>query len=244
MPIDLTNDELIAVPLANLRPGELRRAFLVEAIDAGKKQEAVNVQRTLAVLQVKQEEESEHEHRELERREETLLAGLQEREREIFQEAEELDRRAIKLHDGRRAYVDGDRFRDAEGRELHGADRAAAEQLHLEQPAAATWQEHQAIEQKMKDAERLRHQVEDLKNAPDSAAENAALTRSEKEFARQTAADLKDTKTLPDYGSGDIGAAFGLSKSFQAATTTPGQETPRGLPAPPVAAPAASRLTL
>ncbi len=244
MATDLTNDELIGVPLANLQPGELRRAFLVEAMDADKKHEAVSVQRALTALQGRQQEE-EHEQREIERREETLLAGIQVREREIMEEAEELDHRAIKLDDGRRAYVDRDKYRDVEGRELHGADRAQAEQLHLEQPNAATWQEHQAIEQKMMETERLRHQVEELKNAPDSATEGAALTRSEKEFARQTTAELKDTKALPDYGSGDIASAFGLSKSFQTATT-PGQEQPRGLPVPPVAspAPAASRLAL
>jgi len=46
----------------------------------------------------------------------------------ILQRRKEIDDRAIKLHDGRRAYVDGDRFRDENGKILQGQDHAEARQ--------------------------------------------------------------------------------------------------------------------
>ena len=239
---DLADDELLNVPLANLLPGELRRAFQVQAIAAEKKQETeIEHVRSTSLLQQKAEEEEEkdHEHAELARREEILLAGIRDRERDIIKEAEVLDRRTIKLTDGRRAYVDGDRYRDAEGRELHGADRALAEQLHLEQPDAATWQEHQDIERSWQATERLKQKVERLQSQG-GTEDDKTLTGYEAEYASRLAPREKESPTVPDYGSGDYMTALGLSGNFRQATTA--QPVAAVLPAQSPSAPRSPNL--
>jgi hypothetical protein len=70
-------------------------------------------------------------------------------EREIEKRQQQIDGRAIRLHDGRRAYVDGDGYADGQGRELTGADYDEAHRLHQQHPDAArstdpnwySWQE-------------------------------------------------------------------------------------------------------
>ena len=158
---ELPDDELLNIPLGNLLPGELKRAFRINSEQNAKKQEEESRHTVELSATLRRDEETEtHEREELERYEVRLLERIYEREEELQIESAGLDQRAIKLHDGRRAYVDGDRYRDAEGRELSGADRAQAEVLHLEQPHAATWQEKQKIEEQWAAIETVRRDVE------------------------------------------------------------------------------------
>lgn len=48
------------------------------------------------------------------------LARIDEQQRELEKRREDIDDRAIKLHDGRRAYVNGEGYVDGQGRELTG----------------------------------------------------------------------------------------------------------------------------
>lgn len=204
MPNDLPDDELLDVPFANLQPGELRRAFAVNAIAFENRQEEEIVRwRTISALQRSKEEETHHEREELHRREEILLAGLRDREKAIREDADLLDKRAIKLDDGRRVYVDRDKYRDAEGRELSGADRAQAELHHLDLPNAATWQEHQEIELRLRATKQLREKVEALQTKGDAPDISKALAAYEAEFKNEVAANQKPKESAPDYGSAD-----------------------------------------
>ena len=119
-----------------------------------------------------------------------LLTRIAEREDELLVEARREDERAIKLHDGRRAYVDGKDYRDAEGQKLTGADRAEAEIDHLDHPDATTWQEKHALDEQWKATERLRSKVEAVNTGKDNAQQAAALTAYEKELKADSAGDI------------------------------------------------------
>jgi hypothetical protein len=57
-----------------------------------------------------------------------VIANIDKEQAAVLQRLKEIDERAIKLHDGRRAYVDGDRFRDESGKVLQGKDHEEARQ--------------------------------------------------------------------------------------------------------------------
>jgi len=199
MPQLLTDDELLDVPLGNLMPGELARSFTVHAAHAQKTEEAT-AQQVLRHSDQQTVQDKEHEEQEaLQRREEVVLARLAEREEALREEATLLDERTIKLHDGRRAYVDGDKFRDAEGQELTGADRAQAEVLRVEQPNAATWQEEQRIGKMWAENQKARKDIEDAKAGKPGTDAAAAVSSAENILARS-----KKIEALPDYGSSEI----------------------------------------
>lgn len=196
MPQLLPDDELLNVPLGNLLPGELARSFKVHSDHAHKTEEA-EAQHLVQEQRVTEEHEQAEE--DLQRREETVLAQLAEREELLRIEAQELDDRAIKLVDGRRAYVDGDRYRDAEGHELTGADRAQAEVLHVDHPNATTWQEQQKLETKWVQTEHLRQSIEEAQAGKPGSDENAAVSSAEKMLRKDTKID-----SLPSYGAIDL----------------------------------------
>ena len=51
-------------------------------------------------------------------RQDRLLLRIEEEQREIDKPRKQIEDNALRLCDGRRAYVDGDRYRDGEGRAL------------------------------------------------------------------------------------------------------------------------------
>ena len=209
MPQFLTDDELLDVPLGNLVPGELARSFRVHAKQEQKLEQAAALH-LAERLEVHQEEAKREEEEELHERELTVLAEIAEREEKLRVEAELLDERAIKLHDGRRAYVDGDKYRDGDGRELTGADRAQAEVLHLEQPQAATWQEKHQIDEQAQRMEQMRRDIERAHASNAGPNEAAILTRYEKQLKTSDAAS--PAGGLPDYSDTDyMGAIGGLT---------------------------------
>ena len=201
MPQLLPDDELLDVPLGNLLPGELARSFKVHAAHTHKADEVEALHATQRLEQRTVEDTRQEEEEALHRREEVVLVQIAEREEMLREEAERLDDRAIKLHDGRRAYVDGDGYRDAEGRELTGADRAQAEVLHLEQPQAATWQEKRQIDQAWAETEKSRRSIEAAQAGNPGTNEASAVSAAEKMLSRSRKIDA-----LPDYGTIDLKA--------------------------------------
>jgi hypothetical protein len=244
---DLNDDELLNVPLGNLRPGELARAFVIEAQHI-RKVEEVETERFVSVLAQRhdeQEKEAEQQEVELQERESRLIAQINIREDELREEAERQDARAIKLADGRRAYVDGDKYRDENGRVLAGADRAQAEIDHIDHPDATTWQEHQELAKQWSETEKLKAKVEGLQNGSSGADADKTLSSYEKEFQAQTA-KTSQVRSAADYASSnDYMADLGLTSTFKAANIAGGAIAP---PAPvqaqPSALPKASALSL
>ena len=72
----------------------------------------------------------------IQQRSDRLLAAIEFRENEIDQHRQEIEDRALKLHDGRRVYFDGTGYRDETGRVLAGSDATEAEVLYRERPDA------------------------------------------------------------------------------------------------------------
>ena len=72
----------------------------------------------------------------IQQRSDRLLAAIEFRENEIDRHRQEIEDRALKLHDGRRVYFDGTGYRDETGRVLAGSDATEAEVLHRERPDA------------------------------------------------------------------------------------------------------------
>jgi hypothetical protein len=68
--------------------------------------------------------------REISERQEQLLLRIEEEQIWVEERRKEIDDNALRLHDGRRVYVDGNRFRDGQGRVLAGADEAEAARQH------------------------------------------------------------------------------------------------------------------
>lgn len=222
MTSELPDDELLNLPTANLRPGELVRAFQLRAVLAVKKLAAAQPDDfSLMLMAERKEEAKETAHEEMQRREALLLAQLEMREHELAEQSERLDARTIKLDDGRRVYVDKDKYRDEQGSELKDADRAQAEIHHLDHPDAATWQEHQEIERQKQATAELRQKVEKLDQGSPEAKK--ALAGYEKQFQADLAVRQREVQKtgLPDYGDGDYMEAFGLTGTFKQAGITP-----------------------
>lgn len=121
----------------------------------------------------------------VERRSDRLLADIEFCEREIEKRRQEIEDRALRLHDGRRVYFDGDGYRDETGRVLTGSEATEAESLHRERPDAPTWQERQKAIDEYDEMERLRQKV--LKEQQEAAAGEQGLSAEEMERRRAEA---------------------------------------------------------
>ena len=139
MPTDdenLTEDELLALPSQAIRGGGLSRLWAVRAGIIEQRQfdelqrELAGIGRAFMIYadqdprEKRRREEEAHRRQEYEQamreitaREDRLLVQIEEQQREIQKRAQEIDERAIKLHDGRRAYVNGDGYVDGQGNE-------------------------------------------------------------------------------------------------------------------------------
>ena len=140
-----------------------------------------------------------------------LLARIDEQERVIAKRRQEIEDNALKLHDGRRVYVDGTQYRDENGNILTGSARDEAAGLNRGNPNASTWQEKKDIDDRYAEAERLRQKVLQDRDAAerggDISAANDQLTADEKEFTQQV--EARATQQPTDYGSSDYLAAYG-----------------------------------
>lgn len=155
--------------------------------------------------------------RDIQSRSDRLLADIEFREKEFQKQRQEIEDRALRLHDGRRVYFDGTFYRDETGRVLAGSDATEAEFLHRERPDAPTWQERQKTIDEYDDMERFRQKV--LKEQQDAAAggqglsaeelerrskdANARMTDYEREFAEKT-----EVAKAEIAGKRDIASAY------------------------------------
>ena len=154
---DISDDELLALPADDIPPSRLVEFFTRRAAIAQERKIAElllelsgNSARHYLIFpgqdaKEKQRREDERRTEEYARaiteRQNRLLVQIEERQREVEQRRQEIENNAIRLHDGRRAYIDGDRYRDGEGRALAGADETEAARQHQYQPHASTWQQ-------------------------------------------------------------------------------------------------------
>jgi hypothetical protein len=204
---NLPDAVLLALPEAQVSPGSLtllwaRKADTLRQRDLKELSDELNgLSRSRRMLAPGQTDEAElRRRRELKAREDDLLRRINIEQQRILVEMEELDRRTIRLHDGRRTYVDGKDYRDEQGRVLHGADRDEAEAQHRQNPNAATWAEKQEIEARAQEAQALKDKV--VRDGEGPMTENEQRFKGyEKELADKIDARVKEPPV--DYGSAD-----------------------------------------
>jgi hypothetical protein len=159
----------------------------------------------------------EQQLREIAERRTNLLQQIEEQQAAIAERRQEIDDNALRLRDGRRVYVDGDRFRDGEGRVLTGADEAEAARQHEYRPDASTWAAKQEIDRRAAEVQKLRDKVLADKGQGTTEQQAARLDGYEKEFTRATedrqAAMNAAPSALPDYGSAGSMDAYQLSSA-------------------------------
>jgi hypothetical protein len=172
--------------------------------------------------------EFEHAMLEISEHQDRLLRQINEEQVRIAERRKEIEDNALRLQDGRRVYVDGDRYRDGEGRMLTGADEAEAARQHEYYPDASTWGDKKDIDDKYAAAEKLKDKIiADRQSGQGTPQEQAAkLDGYEKEFAEQVQA--RAAAPVTDYGSADN---FDLSAvpAFTAAASPVSHETIRQL---------------
>ena len=128
-------------------------------------------------------------------RSDRLLARIEQEQIAVEKRRKEIEDNALKLHDGRRVYVDGNQYRDEQGRVLEGRDRDEAAALHQEKPNASTWQDRQKTIEEADELERLKQKVlndrQEAERGGDASAANERLLGYEKEFQN----NLETTRT-------------------------------------------------
>jgi hypothetical protein len=156
-------------------------------------------------------------------RQDRLLQQIEQEQAQVAVRHQEIEDNAMRLRDGRRAYVDGDRFRDEKGRVLTGADEAEAARQHEYRPDASTWAEKQENERQAEELKTLKQKIVNDKAGGQGppVAQEARLDGYEKEFTaavhgRQDAMNAepaKATASLPDYGNTNYMDDYQLSSA-------------------------------
>jgi hypothetical protein len=176
------------------------------------------------------EEKRRREQREFEQamleiteRQDQLLFRIEQEQAEIDERRKEIEDHALRLHDGRRVYVDGDNYRDGEGILLTGADHAEAARQHEYRPDASTWAEKQEIDRRADENQKLKEKILKDRESGQRTPQEAAQRQDgyEKEFAekvqaRQDAMDApaaagNSQQPVTDYGSADYMAEYQIS---------------------------------
>jgi hypothetical protein len=161
---------------------------------------------------------ADQEMQEYRERSDRLLAQIEQRQVAVEKHRKEIEDNAIKLHDGRRVYVDGSQYRDEQGRVLEGRDRDEAAALHQEKPNASTWQDRQKTIAEADELERLKQKVmndrQEAERGGDVSVANDRLSGYEKEFQSNLEATRTDiaAETPTDLAasySTDYMAAYG-----------------------------------
>ena len=222
---DMPEDEFLEMPEQAL-PGDLSRVWAIRS-NLRHEREADELSRELAGdaparmifpwtdpherrrIEEKRRREQlayEEEMIENEQRRDRLLRRIDEEQAEIDERRREIEDNALRLRDGRRAYVDGDRYRDGEGRVLTGADEAEAARLHEDNPAASSWRQKQEADRQAQEARTLKEKI--IRDQQEGNTEEAVnrLTGHEKEFTQQ--AQERAAQTPVDFGGADYMADF------------------------------------
>jgi len=143
-------------------------------------------------------------------RSDRLLARIDEQQRVIEKRRKKIEDNALRLHDGRRVYLDGSQYRDENGQVLTGPDRDEAAALDRAHPGASTWAQKQDIDQQADELQRLREKVEasrEGEGAPEEKRQD--LSGYEQEFNDKIATRQAQMQATPDYGSSDYIAELG-----------------------------------
>jgi hypothetical protein len=139
--------------------------------------------------------QAEQELQEYRNRSDRLLARIEQEEFVVEKHRKEIEDNALKLHDGRRVYVDGNQYRDEQGRVLEGRDRDEAAALNNQKPNASTWQERQKTIEEADELARLKQKVlndrQEAERGGGVSAANERLSGYEQEFQN----NLKTTRT-------------------------------------------------
>src|ERR1039458_6117373 len=144
---NLTDDQLLEMPTEAL-PGDLSRLWTVRAaaihnrefnelVDeltgASSRHLMIFADRDPIVKRQREIDAARRAAQEMQdyfERSDRLLARIDEQERVIAKRRQEIEDNALKLHDGRRVYVDGNQYRDENGNILSGNARDEAAELH------------------------------------------------------------------------------------------------------------------
>ena len=164
--------------------------------------------------------------REISARQDRLLTNIEAQQARIIERRQEIEDHALRLRDGRRVYVDGDRYRDGQGTLLTGPDEAEAARQHEYRPDASTWAQKYDIDHRFAAAEKLKNEVLADKQAGQGTDDAKKLDGYEKEFADKV--EAKAVGPVVDYGSTDD---YSLSSvpAFTAAADPVSRETKREL---------------
>lgn len=139
--------------------------------------------------------------REISERQDRLLQRIEEEEARIDERRREIDDNALRLRDGRRVYVDGDRYRDGQGTLLTGSDEAEAARQHEYRPDASTWQQKQDIDHRYAEAKKLKNEILADRQGGQGTPQDEAkkLDGYEKEFADKI--EAKASQPVTDYAA-------------------------------------------
>jgi len=231
---DITDDELLALPAGDIPPGRLT-AFFTRRAEIVQQREMTELllelsgdsRRHLMIFpdedpkeKIRREEERQRQEfaRLIRDRQDQLLARIEERQIEIERRRQEIEDNALHLHDGRRVYVDGNVYRNKQGRVLTGADADDAAKQHRAKPDASTWEQKQENERQATEYRHLRERIrKDREDGVDPEEAGKRLTGYEKEFTEQARERSSQT---PDYGSADYMADDGGPAGGEGKTTT------------------------
>ncbi len=163
-------------------------------------------------------------------RSDRLLADIDAQQRTIAKRRQEIEDRAIRLRDGRKVFVDGDQYRDEQGRILTGADRDEAAGQHREHPEASTWAEREQAIRDAEEAQRIKDKIlRDRESGQGTTAEKTKrLSGYEQEFREKI--EARAAQPVAEYGAGDYMAELGDLKpstvpAFTAAAQIASHET-------------------
>jgi hypothetical protein len=215
-PDTLPEGELLALPEGSIPPGWLtefftRRAAAVYQQDSnelalelsGDSSRHLMIFRDMDPKEKRRRKEEEDRRRLLAEQEmqeyrehsDRLLARIEQEQLAVEKHRKEIEDNALKLHDGRRVYVDGSQYRDEQGRVLDGRDREEAAALHNQKPNASTWQDRQKTIEEADELARLKQKVlddrQEAERGGDVSAANERLSGYEKEFQN----NLETTRT-------------------------------------------------
>jgi len=245
----LSEPELLSMPEDNLPASQLpellqRREDALQkkrALDASGDETRLNSQnRTKEQTETEDEQRYQMEAeayqaamRDIYDREDILLKEVDDQEQREQQQLADIDRRALRLSDGRLAYVGTNgAYVDQQGHVLQGKDAADAQAQNRLHPDAATWAERSSAKQQYDATIKLKQEILDAKNrqveedgkdlTPEqrqaSVSENSAtISRYETEFQEQLAMTSANASgavaTDSTFGGDDYMAAYGGSGS-------------------------------
>jgi hypothetical protein len=235
-PTQMSDQELLSLPESNIPPAKLG-LFLARRSEIIEKREAEGIALGLTPgydgrrptrdgAQAEQDEQ-----RVMQRyllavqdfcdREDRLIETIEDERRETLRHLQEIDDRAIKLHDGRRAYVDGSNYRDKDGVFLLGNDKDEADRLRT--GTSSTWAEKSQYDL-ASDTEN--HLLRNLRE--DRQKLNGAMNNRSHQIDSERVDDLKEHQALLSQyekqtdeltkSYGDYAAAYGTADSRRTAS--------------------------